>query len=252
MRLQYIFHGQHNEPHPFRVKSNWMPPPQEPITVKSYLESVKTQLADIRINKPKNNLLRNEMAALKELQNNSAIKLKKADKGTTTVIMSKSNKIQEAEVLLENREHYKPPGALMVNTTQTKANQIIDKLHRGKHIDDMAKKWLSQTSSPPRIPVFSTLTKNHKPIPVGRPIISGCGRLTEKISSFVDTLLQPIAQKQQSYITDTTGGINFIEKTKIGQDTILVAMEVSSLSTHIPREEGKEPVCKAYETFHKQ
>ena len=85
----------------------------------------------------------NETAALKELRNNSAINLKKADKGTTTVIMNKSNKIQEAEVQLENREHYKPLEALMVNITQTKVNQIIDKLHRGKHIDDITKKWLA-------------------------------------------------------------------------------------------------------------
>ena len=26
MRLQYIFHGQNKESHPFHVKSNWMPP----------------------------------------------------------------------------------------------------------------------------------------------------------------------------------------------------------------------------------
>ena len=87
MRLQYIFHGQNKEPHPFHVKSNWMPPVQQSIALESYLESVKTQLADMRINKPKNNLSRNEMAALKELKNNSAINLKKADKGTTERIL---------------------------------------------------------------------------------------------------------------------------------------------------------------------
>ena len=66
----------------------------------------------------------------------------------------------------------------------------------------------------------------------------------------MDTLLQPIAQKQQSYIKDTTDFISFIENTKIGQDTILVAMDVSSLNTNMPQEEGIEIVCKAYETFH--
>ena len=62
MHLQYISHGQNKEPHPFHVKSNWMPLGQQSIALESYLESVKTQLADIRINKPKNNLSRNEMA----------------------------------------------------------------------------------------------------------------------------------------------------------------------------------------------
>ena len=46
------------------------------------------------------------------------------------------------------------------------------------------------------------------------------------------TLLQPIAQKQQSFIKDTTDFISFIEKTKIGKDTILVSMDVSSLYTN--------------------
>ena len=82
-------------------------------------------------------------------------------------------------------------------------------------------------------------------------LISGCDGPTERIYSFVDTLLQPIAQKQQSYIKDTTDFVNcFIEKTKIGQDAILVSMDVTSLYTNIPQEEGMEIVCKAYELFH--
>ena len=55
-----------------------MPPVQQSIALESYLESVKAQLADIRINKPKNYLSRNEMVALKELKNNATINLKKS------------------------------------------------------------------------------------------------------------------------------------------------------------------------------
>jgi len=110
--------------------------------------------------------------------------------------MNKTNEIQEAEVQLEIREHYQPLRAPMVNTTQTKVNNIIEKLHRTKHIDDMTKNgFLKPPACRPRIPVFYTLTKIHKPVPVGRPIISGCDGPTERTSSFVDTLLQPIAQK---------------------------------------------------------
>ena len=69
-------------------------------------------------------------------------------------------------------------------------------MRQGKHIDDMSKKWLSQTPNPPRIPIFYKLTKIHIPIPVGRPIISGGDGSTERISSIVETLLQPMAQLQ--------------------------------------------------------
>ena len=55
----------------------------------------------------------------------------------------------------------------------------------------------------------------------------------------------PIAHKQKSSIKDTTDFIIFIEKTKIGKDTILVLMYVSSLYTNIPQEEGTEIACMA-------
>ena len=97
MRLQYIFHGQNKEPHPFHVKSNWMPPVLPSVALESFLENVKTQLADITINKPKNNLSRDEVLAIKELKANPAINLKKADKGTNTVIMNKTEKNKRSQ-----------------------------------------------------------------------------------------------------------------------------------------------------------
>ena len=53
MRLLYIFHRQNGEPHPFHVKSTWMPQVQQSVALESYLENVKTQLAQIKITKPK-------------------------------------------------------------------------------------------------------------------------------------------------------------------------------------------------------
>ena len=58
MILLYIYHEQNLEPHPFHVKSTWISPVQHS---ESYLENVKTQLVEIKIIKPKNNLSRNEV-----------------------------------------------------------------------------------------------------------------------------------------------------------------------------------------------
>ena len=194
MRLRYMFHGKNKEPHPFHVKSNWTPPIQPSVALESYLEHVKVAISEINIEKPKYNLSRNQHAAVKELKNNAAINLKRADKGSTTVILNKTDKIQEAKVQLNNRDHYLPLEEPMVSQTLQRVNEVITQLHKGNHIDDMTKKWLTQTPNPPRIPIFYTLTKIHKPKPVGRPIISGCeGPTAEKISSFVDSLLQPIS-----------------------------------------------------------
>ena len=102
-----------------------------------------------------------------------------ADKGTTTVIMNKQDKIREGQILLNEKGNYKLPSSPMALETSQKAKEITNALHHRDHIDDMTKKWLSLTPNPPQIPVFYTLTKIHKPNPVGRRIISGCEGPTE-------------------------------------------------------------------------
>ena len=71
-----------------------------------------------------------------------------------------------------------------------------------------------------------------------------------RLSAFVDKLLQPIAKEQESYLKDTTDFINFIEKTRAPENAILVSMDVTSLYTNIPQEEGIETVCKAYDSYY--
>ncbi|XP_068671222.1 uncharacterized protein [Montipora foliosa] len=164
--------------------------------------------------------------------------------------MNKQDKIRDGQILLDEKANYKPLSSPMALETSQKAKEIISALHHGDHIDDMTQKWLSVTPNPPRIPVFDTLTKIYKPNPVGRPIISGCEGPTERISSFVDHLLQPIAKTQKSYLKDTTDFLNFTEKTKVAKDTTLVSMDVTSLYTNIAQEEGIEIVCRTYETFY--
>ena len=83
----------------------------------------------------------------------------------------------------------------MVEETSQRVKQVTRQLHQGGYIDDMTVKWLSQTPNPPRVPVFYTLTKIHKPTPVGRPIISGNDGPTERISAFVDSLLHSADSK---------------------------------------------------------
>ena len=77
MRLQYVFYGQEKEPHSFHVKSNWEPPVQSSVTLESYLEEVKTELAAVKLSKPKNNLPINERQALKELLSRAITLLKR-------------------------------------------------------------------------------------------------------------------------------------------------------------------------------
>ena len=66
------------------------------------------------------------------------------------------------------------------------------------------------------------------------PIISGCDGPTERIPAFVDRLIQPTAQKQDSYLKDTTNFLNFIESTKLPKNTVPVSMDVTILLVSTP------------------
>ena len=111
-------------------------------------------------------------------------------------------KKNEGQIQLENMyEHGKllrPLAVPMAEDTSCKVQQLITVPHNEHHINEMTEKWLCQTPIPRRIPVFYTLTKIHKPTWE----TSGVSGPTEKLSTFVAILLQPLEQ-QRSRISKT-------------------------------------------------
>ena len=156
--------------------------------------------------------------------------------------MSKQDKIHEGQVQRDT------PRKALVQTMLNRVNCLISELYQGKHIKEMTRKWLSQTPKP--------ATNTAILYPYENPQAKS-GRKTDhfqlrrpyrkiKLSSFVDRLLKPIAKTQKSYPKDTTDFINFIERTNVPEQATIVSMDVTSLYTNIPQEEGINTVCNAY------
>ena len=51
--------------------------------------------------------------------------MKKADKGTTTIIMSREQKIKEGQILLNDLGNYRPLDKPMADKTAEKKNSVI-------------------------------------------------------------------------------------------------------------------------------
>ena len=247
MRLKYLFANSESKPHPFHVNSKWQPPPQPSVALENYLERTKFEIATTVFSDARDNLSAKQRQTLSALRANKRVNIMKADKGTTTVVMDTYDKIKEGNQQLLDQKFYIPLTEPIVSLTATKAKTIVNTLFTNGHIDSMTYKWLNQGQNPPSIPEFYTLTKIHKPSPVGRPIVSGSGGPTERILSFVDSLLRPIAQKQESYIKNTTHFVNFIENTKLPDKAVLATLDVCSLYTNIPQEEGINVICHYYD-----
>ena len=98
------------------------------MALESYLEEGKVQLAEIQLTKPKGNLPNMEQIALKTLQGDPNINLKKADKETRTVVLNTEDKILEGQIQLDNPEHYKPLERPMVVETSLRVQQLVKEL----------------------------------------------------------------------------------------------------------------------------
>ena len=76
-------------------------------------------------------------------------------------------------------------------------------------------------------------------MPPGRPIISGIDTLTEKLSGFVDSFLNPLLVHIPSFIKDTTDFLRTLNTIDtLPNDALLVTMDVTSLYTNIPHNKG--------------
>ena len=89
---------------------------------------VKLELASIEFDKPKDNISTGERRAIKELSRNKSIILKKSDKGNTTVLMSRQDKLNEGQVLLNDLNNYRPLDKPVVETTTKKLNNLLEHL----------------------------------------------------------------------------------------------------------------------------
>ena len=93
------------------------------------------------------------------------------------------------------------------------------------------------------------LPKIHKPGNPGRPIIASCEDPTERISKFVDYHLRPLVRTIPSYIKYTTDFLMKVQSlTNLASNNLLVTLDVSSLYTNIPHEEGIAACTEALNT----
>ena len=87
------------------------------------------------------------------------------------------------------------------------------------------------------------LPKVHKANNPGRPVVSSVACHSSIISKYVDYYLNPVTQKLNSYVRDTTDFINKLSKVKdLPQNIILILMDVRYIYTNIPTKEGLNAV----------
>jgi hypothetical protein len=220
-------------------------------TINSIISDITSEAATRILNLAENK-------ALAELKDNDSIVISLADKGDTWVIMNKEDYIYECERQLEDNSVYRP--------LQSSQRHLHAKLLRNVLLQMLKDKCITKRQFENLVPqenkikdrVFYTLPKIHKPVsswskngkvPPGRPIIANTNSADTKISSYIDSFLQPIVNQQPHILKNSEELLAELSNVTVNENTILFSLDVNSLYTNIPLAKGIEIINNFFQKY---
>lgn len=224
----------------FKKKSVFLPASNLNPSICTYSRLVENDLSKLCSKRfqYRDNLSAAERIALKELQINSNLVIRNADKGGAVVVQSFEQYDKGIKNQLMNRDFYVPLRSNPTERIKLEIDATITLALDSGWITEKEKEFL--ITKHPVCPVLYGLPKIHKSLvdPPLRPIVSGNGSLTEPLSQFVDFFIKKLVPSLPSFLGDTTDLLNVINGFNVEATTILVTMDVQSLYTNIPHEGG--------------
>ena len=185
-------------------------------------EMLKKAMHNIHKNKRFKSLIRGNFnpkmqSALRKLQSNNKIVIKKSDKGNCTVVTDREQYIKEGLRQLDSGAHYMQIEEDVTENVSHLVHETLLQLLSKREITEKNLKYLS--------PLIGTKTKTAKlyllnkvhsdPPTKARPIISANNCPVERISEYVNFFLQPFVTEQHTYIMDTSDFIRTVESRTI-------------------------------------
>uniref|UniRef100_A0A8C5PK61 Uncharacterized protein n=1 Tax=Leptobrachium leishanense TaxID=445787 RepID=A0A8C5PK61_9ANUR len=227
---------------PLKEKSTFYPKSLISQEINTFEQMVMADLGKLKISTKRDNLTRREKGALKELVSNESIEIKPADKGGGVVIMTATYYIDEANRMLGDIGTYRRLNKNPTKEIQCKFDEYLEQGHTLGILNNHEFKYLKVAH--PRTPVFYFLPKIHKDQnkPPGRPIISGVGSISSRVSEYLDHQLQPYVVNTIAHLKDTTDILNVLKEVVWQDDFLLVTSDVQSLYTIIPHDKGLEAI----------
>jgi hypothetical protein len=173
------------------------------------------------------------------------------DKGGGWMVLPRSSYDAEAYRQLTNEDFYEPITSNPDGPVLQRLNVLFGLLRDRDFIT--RREFLALKPPPsPHARLFYLLPKLHKSawtfscMPPGRPIVSDVSSVTRACASFVEHFLGPLARKNESYVRDSTHIIASLHDFPVSDPSFLVTLDVSSLYTNIPTDDGLAAVRSAF------
>ena len=198
------------------------------------------------------NLSANELSAMKKATTDKDIIIRPADKGGRWVILD--SRLYRSECLQQLCDDSFYAAIQELSTPQhSRVTDILLDFHRRGFLSRKELRFLLPPESP-RTRRSYILPKVHKllrpnGVPPGRPIVSDVGSATYHAGKLVDFFLGPLAQRLQSHLSDSYELIAKLSCVSINSNTVFCTLDVRSLYTNIPIEEGLRRVRRAFARY---
>ena len=192
---------------------------------------------------PESNLSHEEKMALKQLKNDNSIKILKADKGNSTVVMDSTtydSKVQN--LLLDNSTYLQLPSKPNpLNALVSDTNKFVWQLRISDKISQS--EYFTLRCSNGVMPRFYGLPKVHKANVPLRPIVSFVNSPTYNLSKFLCKIISPLLKNTYT-VNNSVEFTNLIRDQIVGPNEVFVSFDVVSLFTSVPTDQALDCVLQ--------
>ena len=252
-------------PNLFHTKKCNLPPTPPPASLDTFLKGVESEILGSIRKGTKLNVTTEEIKAvqtLKNMQEEGVIRISAVDKGGGTAILDTQEYV--AEMLKQHlnsthkdeggveHKYYAPATTSDVTQLCRDIRRVLDDGVQAKYISKQDRKIMEPNDKPGRM---YGMPKLHKKIEDGhrlpplRPIVSGSGCCTEKISEFLDMCVKDEVRKIESFIEDTPHLLRVFQQENLRgpqpDGAFPVTVDVKALYTNIPLE-GEDGGLRAF------
>lgn len=202
----------------------------------------------------KDNLSSQARSDLRRLQSNSSVVISPVDKGGIWMVLPREDYEAEGLRQLSDTAFYASDCQDFTLSTKQRLLSLLHLLQKSGFLSKREEKALAPPSEH-RDREFYLLPKAHKPtwsfprMPKGRPIVSDTASVSRRCASFIEFFLAPLAQRSRSYLRDSLHLISKLDQMHVSSSTILFTMDIASLYTNIPLDDGLTAVSNAFRKF---
>ena len=254
LRLDYLYQGQDRELNPFKKKSSYTPTTSNNKTLEKYLEDTELALhttCSTPSFQTSSNLTPGERRAVQSLRDKMHdVIIKKADKGSTITVVTRGKYIADGLQHLSDMTAYAKLDNDPTPTLAAHIKSYICELQNTGYIDKTEAEYLLPPDPVQTQYIYFPYKIHKSPISV-RPVVSGINGATTAISSYLDHFFKSKVPLIPSFLKNSQSLVTILKSTPIppSDHVFLVSIDVKSLYTTIPQDEGIEAILKHNEAI---